>query len=570
MWPSEQRPPPRASPTKRHGRAAARALANPEANLSTSSAAMQERLRKLEAHLEQENPILLKIVHSFRRLDKTAYKLGLLDRGQSFATLVPWWPLISVVGTFSSGKSTFINFCLGHKLQTTGSQAVDDKFTVVCYSNEGQSRTLPGLALDSDPRFPFYRISQAIEEVSAGEGRRVDAYLQLKTCPSEALKGKILIDSPGFDADAQRTSTLRITNHILNLSDLVLVLFDARHPEPGAMQDTLEHLVGGTITRPDSGKFLYVLNQVDNTAREDNPEEVFAAWQRALAQKGLTAGRFYRIYDPEAAITIEDPEVRHRFESKRAADIDEIFERINQVEVERVYRIIGVLEKTARAIEGDLVPRIRAAKKRWRRRVLWTDAVVIGSLVLGALAWSIARGYWQGLSFQPPWLESLLGNDWLTALAASSVILGTIAIHFWVRKITAAGLTKRLRTENAPDEHRDWLVAAFAKNTRPWRPFLFSKPAGWGHFAKRRVAKILSEADSFVQTLNNRFANPSGSTAPAPAAPDVQAQSEQRAAGQSTAHDAPASDDHAVQAPGEKEADGADARAPADSASFRA
>ena len=109
-----------------------------------------------------------------------------------------------------------------------------------------------------------------------------------------------------------------------------------------------------------------------------------------------------------------------------------------------------------------------------------------------------------------------------------------------------------------PSEQRDWLVAAFAKNTRPWRPFLLSKPAGWGHFARRRVAKILSEADSFVQTLNNRFANPSGSKAPAPAAPDVQAQSEQRAAGQSTAHDAPASDDHAVQAPGDKEADGAE------------
>lgn len=106
------------------------------------------------------------------------------------------------------------------------------------------------------------------------------------------LKGKILIDSPSFNADEQRTSVLRIAEHILNLSDLVFVLFDARHPEPGAMQDTLEHLVAKTINRPDAGKFLYVLNQVDNTAREDNPEEVFATWRRALAQKGRTAGRF--------------------------------------------------------------------------------------------------------------------------------------------------------------------------------------------------------------------------------------------------------------------------------------
>lgn len=475
---------------------------------------MQERLRKLEAHLEQENPILLQIVRSFRLLDKTAYKLGLLDRGQSFATLVPWWPLISVVGTFSSGKSTFINYYLGYKLQTTGSQAVDEKFTVVCYSNEGQSRTLPGLALDSDPRFPFYRISQAIEEVSAGEGRRVDAYIQLKTCPSEALKGKILIDSPGFDADAQRTSTLRITDHILNLSDLVLVLFDARHPEPGAMQDTLEHLVAGTISRADSGKFLYVLNQVDNTAREDNPEEVFAAWQRALAQKGLTAGRFYRIYDPEAAIVIDNPEIRHRFESKRATDIAEIHERINQVEVERVYRIIGVLEKTARAIESELVPRIRAAKKRWKRRVLWTDAVVIGGLVLAGLAGSIALGHWQGLSFQPPWLDKLLSNDVLSAIAVAGVIVAVVSIHFWVRKVTANSVIRRLRTETELGEQREWLVNAFVKSTQSWRPFLLTKPAGWGPFARRRIAKILRDADSFVQTLNNRFANPSGGTHP--------------------------------------------------------
>ena len=135
-------------------------------------------------------------------------------------------------------------------------------------------------------------MSLAIEDVAPGEGPRIDTYLQLKTCHSPKLSGRIFIDSPGFDADEQRNSTLRITDHIMDLSDLVLVFFDARHPEPGAMHDTLEHLVAGPIRRADSNKFLYVLNQIDNAAREDNPEEVFAAWQRALAQKGLTAGRF--------------------------------------------------------------------------------------------------------------------------------------------------------------------------------------------------------------------------------------------------------------------------------------
>ena len=60
-----------------------------------------------------------------------------------------------------------------------------------------------------------------------------------------------------------------------------------------------------TISRQDSGKFLYILNQIDTTAREDNPEEVVGAWQRALAREGLTSGRFYCVYDPEASVPIQ-------------------------------------------------------------------------------------------------------------------------------------------------------------------------------------------------------------------------------------------------------------------------
>ena len=200
--------------------------------MNPAAEAIENRLSKLESHLEQENPILLNTVQSFRQLDRIAYRMGLLQKDSSFATQIPWWPLVSVLGTFSSGKSTFINHFLQQKLQRSGNQAVDDKFTVICYSREETSHALPGVALDSDPRFPFYQMSEEIEQVASGEGERIDAYLQLKTCPSEHLQGKILIDSPGFDADAQRTSTLRITDHIIDLSDLVLVFFDARHPEP--------------------------------------------------------------------------------------------------------------------------------------------------------------------------------------------------------------------------------------------------------------------------------------------------------------------------------------------------
>jgi hypothetical protein len=465
---------------------------------------LAQRLLRLENHLAHENPVLLDVVRSFRRLDRVGYRLGVLDLDESYATRVPWWPLIAVLGTFSSGKSTFINDVLKYKLQLTGNQAVDDKFTVICYSTDATHRSLPGLALDADPRFPFYNISRDIESVASGEGRRVDAYLQLKTCPSVALRGKILIDSPGFDADLQRTSTLRITDHIIDLSDLVLVFFDARHPEPGAMKDTLQHLVADTVKRPDSSKFLFILNQIDVTAREDNPEEVFAAWQRALASAGLTAGRFYRIYNLEAANPIDDPNLRSRFEAKRAIDMAEVLERMQQVEVERAYRIIGVLEQSAKAIESELVPRLSAARQRWKRRVLWIDGLIYASIIGASVFALMAAGGWEGLAAALSWPTPVL---WAAAGMGGLLLLYP---HVVVRRLAARSVLRTLTREPVTPELREALVKGFRKNTRLRHGLLRSAPIGWGRRTKGYIARIQADADRYVQSLNDRFASPSG------------------------------------------------------------
>ena len=55
---------------------------------------------------------------------------------------------------------------------------------------------MPGLALDSDPRFPLYRIGNEIDAELKGESQRLDTYLQLKTSDSEELRGRniLLVD----------------------------------------------------------------------------------------------------------------------------------------------------------------------------------------------------------------------------------------------------------------------------------------------------------------------------------------------------------------------------------------
>lgn len=471
---------------------------------------ISQRLQNLERHLEQENPILSDVVQNFRELDRISRRIGFFHREESHATRTPWWPLISILGIYSAGKSSFINSFLQYNLQPVGIQAVDDKFSVICYTRDKKERVLPGLALDADPRFPLYKISQAIEEVAKGQGEHIDAYLQLKTCPSDILRGKILIDSPGFDADDQRTSTLRITDHIMDLSDLVLVFFDARHPEIGSMRDTLQHLVKATVTRRDSNKFLYVLNQIDVTANEDNLEEVFAAWQRALAHYGLTSGSSYAIYNEDAAVPFANDDVKARFESKREADINAIFNRIEQVGVERAYRIVGMLEQTAQMLKQDVVSRLVRFKEGFRRNVLWLEGSISAALLVVFLVLTIWGGYWKGLSLSLPPMDNLMLNEYTFygTLIVLLVIIGYV--HIRIRRWAANKVAAKLLAEVKDADLHPNFKRAFRKNSRWWRFLLWPNPAGWGKRTAAELEKVLDESNAYIQKLNDEYTNPSG------------------------------------------------------------
>lgn len=467
---------------------------------------LANRLARLESHLKAENPVLLEVLPTYYKFDKTLRHMGLIGKESSLASRISWWPLISVLGTFSSGKSSFINSYIGEKVQDTGNQAVDDKFTVICHrtSDTDANRTLPGTALDADPRFPFYRISAEIEKVARGEGKHIESYLQLRTTRNKAIENKIIIDSPGFDADDQRRSTLRITDHIIDLSDLVLVFFDARHPEPGAMQDTLEHLVRRTAKRTDASKFLYILNQIDTAAREDNPEDVVGAWQRAMAQAGLSAGQFFTIYNEDVAVPIEDEALRKRFQAKRDHDLARIRARIEEVELHRNYRIVSFLETVAQELDHDIVPQLKSARRRWRRGVAVMDAVAL------ALAVAATGGLMYLFGWTPP---EVFTFDWMMAhrieagavIAAALVMIGSI--HFWAR-----GLMARRVARGLPEAYGEVdldLRAAFLKGARWFRTIFRREPIGWSRRTVTKLRMIRDTVAGHIQNLNDRYADPS-------------------------------------------------------------
>ncbi len=469
------------------------------------------RFSRLRKHLKKENPLLEDILGVFQQLDRIGKGLGYLEKEASFALRTSWWPLIAVLGTYSSGKSSFLNYYLGKELQPTGSQAVDDKFTVICYSPEDTIQTLPGQALDSDPRFPLYNISRNIEAAAPGENLSVDRFLQLKTCNSPKLKGRILVDSPGFDADAQRDATLRITDRIMDLSDLVLVFFDARHPESGSMRDTLKHLVQETVQRNDAEKFMYILNQVDVTAREDNAEEVFAAWQRSLAQHGLIAGRYFSIYNPEAAGPFEDDALGKRYEKKCTNDLAMIFGRIEQVKIERVYRVVGLLEQSAKMFEHDLLPLLQRFLRQWRRQVLLAEGAI--ALLLAVLAGFLLARY-SGASLPGVLLDA--PERLVSSPAWQLSCLGGVLLAGWGHCVLRNRLGRRLMRKTLAgiddQQFREGCARALYKNMRWWRSLWRRWPAGWNRKKQKFIQDILGSVDGFIQTLNDVYTDPSGKT----------------------------------------------------------
>ena len=51
---------------------------------------------------------------------------------------------------------------------------------------------------------------------------------------------------------------------------------------------------------------------------------------------------------------------------------------------------------------------------------------------------------------------------------------------------------------------------AFLRNTRPFRSLFNPAPAGWTSRSRRILAGVIADASGFVQTMNDRFTNPSG------------------------------------------------------------
>jgi hypothetical protein len=93
-------------------------------------------------------------------------------------------------------------------------------------------------------------------------------------------------------------------------------------------------------------------------------------------------------------------------------------------------------------------------------------------------------------------------------------LLGAVGVHFFIRGLAARSLTPWLRGQVAQLKLRGDVLSAFLKSTRPWRSIWHADPAGWTKRTRRQLARVIEDTDTYVQTLNDRFTNPSGDERP--------------------------------------------------------
>ncbi|HYH17419.1 MAG TPA: GTPase [Azospirillum sp.] len=427
---------------------------------------LRRRLTDLEARLKAESPDRLPLLAAARDLDRTLRRPGFLRPDESLATRVPWWPVVAVLGTAGSGKSTCINRLLGAPIPPVA----DGEVGAVTLLAHGTTPPEP-----ADPRLP--------PALPVGEGG-----LRLAAADSDALKGLVVIDTPGFDGAHDMPPGL--VEAVIGAADLVLVFFDACHPDPPAIRSTLHRLVPGCRS-----KVVCVLNKIDACATDDDVETLVGVWKEVLAQAGLVEG-IYEVYDAESAgpdaPLLADAGRRARFAARCAAQFAEIRARIDAARDDRTGRIRALLAGAAAAAEGEQVPLVRRALRRWRRRVLLADVLWLG--LLAALA--AGAVHLAGTATLPPFLSWLVEARpaWargvpIRLVGVFAVVAGLLAAgHLWLRAAAAQAIAAGL-PERAGDAGLD-PRRAFRRATRVFRSLFRADPVGWGRRAARRVAAV--------------------------------------------------------------------------------
>lgn len=183
--------------------------------------------------------------------------------------------------------------------------------------------------------------------------------------------------------------------------------------------------------------------------------------------------------------------------------------RIEQIEVERSYRITGMLEQTAKNIKTQVVSKLTEMRREWKSKVYLFDGITIGMLAVFAGV---------GLTFTDNWgmvetfIAGVSASENVSLMVLGLLLGGLGYAHFSYRRIFADKQLIKLSDEiggSESDEYKQY-AQAFYKGTSAIRPMFLQGPVGWDDENQEVLEEVINEANDYIQALNDQFTNPSG------------------------------------------------------------
>lgn len=429
---------------------------------------VSKHLINLEKQFAATDPVLQKTAKVFQELDQLEFEMGLLDNDETTARKDSWWPLISSLGGYSSAKTEFINHYLGVNLHTT-----KHKFTVLQYTPQTASATLPGNALDADHRLPFYQISREIEQIAIGEGSRLNTYLELLTVNSPLLKNKLVIDTPVLNPATENATTALLRKHVIEISDLVLVFNDLFEADADLISDSIIDIVA----QQETNKFLFVIDHSEITMDANKSHEIELAWQRRLNEYGIHTGQILVLSLGTQQNVIE--------------------QRINNLNNDRSYRILSCLEKSIRNVDDLIFKEVEEHIRIWKERSNATTLIVMSFVIMLIIFAEIAGGVLD-LLFDP-----LIGPI-MVLIAAAILTPLHIMISRFHAKLIINQLHKRQKQLNIAED----LAGLFEKSLSFWRIMLpITSAVGKNKKNRKKIVSLIEQTKDLVQALNDQYSH---------------------------------------------------------------
>ncbi|SMG64794.1 conserved hypothetical protein, membrane [methanotrophic bacterial endosymbiont of Bathymodiolus sp.] len=444
--------------------------------MSTTEKSVSSSLHQLEQQLADKNPALLQAFRLYHELDQVAYDLGLIGMDDSLANKTSWSPIITVIGDPFSGRNEFINRYLDTAIPAIDSFANHAQFTVLIHRPDDTPMSLPGTAVDGDPRFPFYHVSDRLEQIEKGESRHINSYLELTTNNSSKLKDKTMVLAPGFSPNAKDKGVALLREHAATLSDLVFVFLDASKPNLEEFSTTLAPFLEMTSQSHNPGKFIYVINQAPDSV---NPVDL-NTWKQQLSKLGLQSGQFFVLK-----------------QSSTTNNQLAIEQKLANIDVESAYRILHTLEQHINEFDLVIIHEVKKAIILWKDRSHFTVIVVLSFIALTLVAGEIQFG-----------LVTVLLDPFVASIFLFLLIVTMIPFHMYSSKIHAKFISNMLVERQIELCLIENLSALFAKSLTFWRTLLpYEQPVGWTKDVQETLDMIKTRANGLVQSLNNTFSS---------------------------------------------------------------